>query len=167
MLEIFGWNYDWARDAAGQESRRTKLSAFTPVQIEYLQGQRLGRLTTVNESGEPHVIPTSLRYTPELDALAVVGHNLGKSKKFRDVGRTGRAAFVVDDVLPPWQASGVEVRGRAEVFSEGGGKVNSDFDAELISLHPSRIVGWGFDTTLLPPEQRVSRLANVWGGAKQ
>jgi pyridoxamine 5'-phosphate oxidase family protein len=122
------------------------MSAFTPAEIEYLQGQQLGRLATVNESGEPHVVPVGFRYNAELDTIDIGGHNLGASKKFRDVARTGNAAFVVDDVLPPWQARGVEVRGRAEVFEEGGEDVNSDFGAELIRLHPSRIVGWGIDT---------------------
>ena len=131
------------------------MSTFTPAEIEYLQGQRLGRLATVNESGEPHVVPTSFRYNAELDSIDIGGHNLGKSKKFRDVARTGRAAFVVDDVLPPWQARGVEVRGWAEVFSGDGEKVNSDFDAELIRLHPSRIVGWGIDTDPYHPNSRA------------
>jgi pyridoxamine 5'-phosphate oxidase family protein len=130
------------------------MSTFTPAEIEYLQGQRLGRLATVNESGEPHVVPASFRYNAELDSIDIGGHNLGKSKKFRDVARTGRAAFVVDDVLPPWQARGVEVRGWAEVFSGDGEKVNSDFDAELIRLHPSRIVGWGNDTNPYRPNSR-------------
>jgi pyridoxamine 5'-phosphate oxidase family protein len=130
------------------------MSTFTPAEIEYLQGQRLGRLATVNESGEPHVVPASFRYNAELDSIDIGGHNLGKSKKFRDVARTGRAAFVVDDVLPPWQARGVEVRGWAEVFSGDGEKVNSDFDAELIRLHPSRIVGWGIDTNPYRPNSR-------------
>jgi pyridoxamine 5'-phosphate oxidase family protein len=131
------------------------MSAFTRAEIEYLQGQQLGRLATVNESGEPHVVPTSFRYNASLDTIDIGGHNLGKSKKFRDVASTGRAAFVVDDVLPLWQARGVEVRGRAEVFSEGGEEVNSDFDAELIRLHPSRIVGWGIDTDPYHPNSRA------------
>ena len=54
---------------------------------------------------------------------------------------TGRAAFVVDDVLPPWQPRGVEVRGRAEVFVDGGRDVNAGFGAELIRLHPEHVVG--------------------------
>jgi len=130
------------------------MSAFTPAEIEYLQGQQLGRLATVNESGEPHVVPVGFRYNAELDTIDVGGHNLGKSKKFRDAARTGRAAFVVDDVLPPWQARGVEVRGRAEVFEEGGEDVNSDFDAELIRVHPTRIVDWGIDTDAFSPNSR-------------
>jgi pyridoxamine 5'-phosphate oxidase family protein len=130
------------------------MSSFTQAEIDYLQGQQLGRLATVNESGEPHVVPVGFRHNAELDTIDIGGHNLGKSKKFRDAARTGRAAFVVDDVLPPWQARGIEVRGRAEVFEEGGEDVNSDFDAELIRLHPTRIVGWGIDTDAFSPNSR-------------
>lgn len=61
---------------------------------------------------------------------------------------------MVDDVLPTWQARGVEVRGRAEVFSEGGDEVNANFGVELIRLHPSRIVGWGIDTDAFRPNSR-------------
>jgi pyridoxamine 5'-phosphate oxidase family protein len=122
------------------------MSAFTSAEIEYLRSQQLGRLATVNGEGEPHVVPTGFRYNAELNTIDIGGHNLAASKKFRDARRTGRAAFVVDDVLPPWRARGVEVRGRVEVFEEGGDEVNSDFDAELIRLHPTRIVGWGIDT---------------------
>lgn len=130
------------------------MSAFTPAEIEYLRGQQLGRLATVNESGDPHVVPTSFRFNAEQDAIDIGGHNIGKSKKFRDAAKTGRAAFVVDDVLPPWRARGVEVRGRAEVLSEGGDLINSDFDAELIRIVPTRIVGWGIDTDAFRPNSR-------------
>ena len=103
-------------------------------------------MATVDGEGEPHVVPTGFHYNPELDTIDIGSHNLGESKKFRDAARTGKAAFVVDDVLPPWQARGAEVRGCAEVFSEGEEGVNPDFGAELIRLHPSRTVGWGIDT---------------------
>ena len=124
------------------------MSVFTEKEIEYLEGQRLGRLATVNGAGEPHVVPVGFRYNADLDAIDIGGHNLSRSKKFRDATATGRAAFVVDDVLPggAWKARGVEVRGRAEVFSEGDEGVDGGFGAELIRLHPTRIVGWGIDS---------------------
>jgi len=67
---------------------------------------------------------------------------------------TGRAAFVVDDLLPPWQPRGVEVCGQAEVFVDGGRNVNADFGAELIRFHPVRIVGWGLNTDTYRPNSR-------------
>src|ERR687898_2299430 len=105
------------------------MSAFTPAEIEYLESQQLGRLATVNREGAPHVVPTGFRYNIELDTIDIGGHNLAASKKFHDARRNGQAAFVVDDVLPPWRTRGVEVRGRVEIFEEGGDEVNSDFDA--------------------------------------
>jgi pyridoxamine 5'-phosphate oxidase family protein len=130
------------------------MSAFTPAEIEYLQNQQLDRLATANREGEPHMAPTSFRYNAALDTIGIGGHNLAASKKFRDARRTRRAAFVVDHVLPPWQARGVEVRGRAEVLEEGGEGANPHFDTELIRLYPTRSVGWGIDTDASRPNSR-------------
>ena len=130
------------------------MSAFTETEIEYLSGQRLGRLATVDAEGRPHVVPVAFRYNAELDAVDIGGHNFAGSKKFRDVGKTGRAAFVVDDVLPPWRARGVEVRGRAEVRSEGGKEIMENFAEEMIRIHPRRIVSWGVDSDAFSPNSR-------------
>lgn len=122
------------------------MSAFTSAEASYLGEQRLGRLATVDAAGVPHVVPVGFRYNDELDSIDIGGHNLSKTKKFRDAGATGKAAFVVDDVLPPWKARGVEVCGRAEVFSKGGGDIVEGFSDELIRIFPERIVGWGLDS---------------------
>ena len=130
------------------------MSVFTEKEVEYLAEQRLGRLATVDAKGSPHVVPVGFRYNAALDVVDIGGHNLGKSKKFRDAQDTGRAAFVVDDVLPPWRPRGVEVRGRAEVFEEGGRGIGEGFGEELIRLHPERIVGWGLDSDAHKPNSR-------------
>jgi pyridoxamine 5'-phosphate oxidase family protein len=131
------------------------MSNFTENELAYLQSQRLGRIATVNTAGAPHVVPVSFRYNPELDTIDIGGHNLLASKKVRDITQTGRAAFVVDDVLPPWKPRGLEIRARAELLTEGGKTVNSDFDHALIRLTPTRIIGWGIDTNPFgPPNSR-------------
>lgn len=122
------------------------MSKFTAQEIEYMRSQRLGRLATLSALGEPHVVPVGFRYNADLDTIDVGGHNIGKSKKFRDVARDGRVAFVVDDVLPPWKPRAVEVRGLAEVLAEGGKQIMQDFDDELIRITPKHIVSWGIDT---------------------
>ena len=121
------------------------MSAFTEKEIEYLGEQRLGRLATVDGEGRPHVVPVAFRYNSEFDTVDIGGHNIAASKKFRDAEKTGKAAFVVDDVLPPWRPRGVEVRGLAEVLAEGGKEIMEDFSEELIRIFPRRIVGWGID----------------------
>ena len=130
------------------------MSHFTPAEIEYFASQRLGRLATVSASGEPHVVPVSFRYNPELDTIDIGGHNIAKSKKFRDAARYGRVAFVVDDVLPPWKPRGIEVRGTAETHSTGGKEIMADFDPELIRIYPTRIIGWGIDLNAFRPNSR-------------
>ncbi len=132
------------------------MSAFTEREIEYLRDQRLGRLATVDAKGRPHVVPVGFRYNAGKETIDVGGHNLAGTKKFRDAGETGLAAFVVDDVLPgtQWRARGVEVRGRAEVSSGGGGEILADSADELIRIFPERIVGWGIDSGAYGPNAR-------------
>ena len=115
------------------------MSAFSEAELAYLLGGRqLGRLATVGADGMPHVIPVGWSYNAELDSIDVGGRDPARTKKFRDVARTGRAAIVVDDVLPPWRPRCVEVRGRAEAVES---------PTALIRIHPDRIVSWGMDET--------------------
>ena len=88
------------------------MSVFSDAEIDYLGSQRLGRLATVGQDGMPHVVPVAFRYNPDTDSIDVGGHDFAKRKKFRDVKRTGMAALVVDDVLPPWQPRAVECAAR-------------------------------------------------------
>ncbi|HKH10845.1 MAG TPA: PPOX class F420-dependent oxidoreductase [Rubrobacter sp.] len=127
------------------------MSGFTRGEVEYMRDQQLGRLATVDESGRPHVVPVGFRYNPELGVVDVRGRNLGATKKFRDVARTGRVALVVDDVLPPWRARGVEVRGRAEALEA---TADPESGGELIRIFPERIVGWGIDPDARGPDAR-------------
>lgn len=130
------------------------MSNFTTQEIEYLAGQRLGRLATLSASGEPHVVPVGFRYNAELDTIDIGGHNIGKSKKYRDAARDGRVAFVVDDVLPPWKPRGVEVRGLAEVLGEGGKQIMQSFDDEMLRITPTRIISWGIESDAHSPDSR-------------
>jgi pyridoxamine 5'-phosphate oxidase family protein len=130
------------------------MSAFTDKEIAYFGEHRLGRLATVDAEGRPHVVPVAFGYNAELDTVDIGGHNFARSKKFRDVRQTGRAAFVVDDVLPPWRPRGIEVRGEAEVRSEGGKEIMKDFAEDMIRIHPRRIVGWGIDSDAFRPNSR-------------
>jgi pyridoxamine 5'-phosphate oxidase family protein len=89
------------------------MSAFRSAELTYLQGERrLARLATVGPDGTPHITPVGMwSVDPDSGVVEVTGHDFAATKKFRDVARTGRAAIVVDDVLPPFQPRGVEIRG--------------------------------------------------------
>jgi pyridoxamine 5'-phosphate oxidase family protein len=121
------------------------VSVFSHAEIDYLGSQRLGRLATVGPDGMPHVVPVAFRHNPEADAIDIGGHDVAKRKKFRDVKRTGMAALVVDDVLPPWQPRAVEVRGEAVTLDTGGKAIMEGFDDPIIRILPRRIISWGLE----------------------
>ena len=122
------------------------MSAFTDKELDYLAGQRLGRIATVGADGQPHVVPTSFRYNPDHDAIEVGGLRMSQTKKVRDVQRTGRASIVVDDVLPPWSPRMIEIRGTAEVVASGGKALSDNFEDTIVRITPVRIIAFGIDS---------------------
>ena len=110
-------------------------TAFSDAELRYLQSERLlGRVATVGKDGTPHVAPVGWSYNADEDTIDIGGRNFAASKKYRDVRRSGKAAIVIDDVLPPWRPRGIEVRGRADAVEE---------PSALIRIHPDRIISWG------------------------
>ena len=115
------------------------MSGFTQNEMEYLaSGGLLGRLATVGPDGMPHVVPVGWRYNPEEGTIDVSGRNFAATKKFRNVKANPKAAFVVDDVLPPWRPRSVMIQGDARAIeaSDGGA---------LIRITPEKVTSWGLD----------------------
>jgi pyridoxamine 5'-phosphate oxidase family protein len=133
------------------------MSHFTAAEIEYLKGQRLGRLATVNAAGEPHVVPVGFHFNSELDTIDIGGRGNGTSKKYHDAAAGRAVAFVVDDIASgsPWKVRGIEVRGQAEALATGGQAMNAGFDPEMIRIRPRRIVAWGIETDPFQPNKRT------------
>jgi pyridoxamine 5'-phosphate oxidase family protein len=123
------------------------MSVFTEAELDYLRSERrLGRLATVGHDGMPHIAPVGWHLDPDADAVLITGRDLATTKKFRDVASTGRAAIVIDDVLPPWQPRGVEIRGRATAI---------DDTESRIQIQPTRIVSWGLDSGTMARSVRI------------
>jgi pyridoxamine 5'-phosphate oxidase family protein len=115
------------------------MSVFREAELRYMAGGRqLGRIATVGADGTPHVVPVAWIYNAARETIDVGGYALERSKKFRDVARTGRAAIVIDDLAStePWHPRGIEIRGRAEAIP---------LPTPLIRIHPERIVSWGVE----------------------
>jgi pyridoxamine 5'-phosphate oxidase family protein len=111
------------------------MAAFTDAELTFLRSARLlGRIATVSTDGMPHVTPVGWGLAQDGTSIEVGGRDMEKSKKFRDVASTGRAALVIDEVLPPWRPRGIEIRGRAEVVMD---------PQPLIRIHPERVRSWG------------------------
>jgi pyridoxamine 5'-phosphate oxidase family protein len=139
------------------------MSTFTSAELEYLTGERrLARVATVGKGGTPHVMPVGMwTYNSEHESIDVGGHDFARTKKYRDVERTGRAAIVIDDLAStdPWRPRGIEIRGRAEAIAE---------PRPLIRIHPERIVSWGIESEAVGVRhsRSVARSDRPKGGAR-
>lgn len=135
---------------------------FTEAELAYLEDQPLGRLATQQPNGTLQVSPVGFRYNPDEKAIDVTGHNLAKSKKFRNVLANGQAAFVVDD-LPstnPWRVRCLEIRGTAEALT-GVNLPDNHFDDAVIRIHPKRIIALGVEDWDREPLELEANIRNV------
>ncbi len=82
---------------------------------------------------------------------------------FKEIGAicrpTRESPLVVDDLqsvnhLTP---RGIEVRGRADLHSDGGDKFGPGWDAAWIRIVPTRIVSWGIEAPAFSAGSRSAR----------
>ncbi|MGH4032139.1 PPOX class F420-dependent oxidoreductase [Actinomycetota bacterium Odt1-20B] len=121
------------------------MSEFSEAERAYLKSQRLGRLATVDPSGQPQANPVGF-YPQDDGTILIGGFAMGTTKKWRNLLSNPRTSLVVDDIvsLKPWKVRGVEVRGDAELLT-GPHELGPHFSEELIRIHPKWIHSWGLD----------------------
>jgi PPOX class F420-dependent enzyme/OxyR family protein len=98
-----------ARSRSGQPTiEEVIVSPFTEKEIEYLRGQRLGRLATVGGGGAPHIVSVGFWLDAQAETIEIGGHGLSGSKKWRDLQANPKVAFAVDDLasVDPWTPRG-------------------------------------------------------------
>ncbi|MEX5633349.1 PPOX class F420-dependent oxidoreductase [Parafrankia sp. FMc2] len=119
---------------------------FTDAELEYLAGQRLGRLATVAPDGTPQNSPVAFRHNTATDTIDIHGYNLGATRKFRNVATTREVSLVVDDIasVNPWRVRGVEIRGEADAVT-GEDPPAGHLSPEVIRIRPRRVISWGID----------------------
>lgn len=117
---------------------------LTETQIAYLRSQPLGRLATVQPNGQPQNNPVGLFYNDERGTIDIGGHQLGESKKFRNLATNRRVSVVIDDVVSfqPWTVRMLEIRGTAEALTDQE-PPRPGFSRELIRITPKQIRSFG------------------------
>ena len=118
------------------------MSIFSKAELAYLEEGKLGRLATVDATGQPHVVPVGWRYNPALDTIDIGGRDFARTRKFRNVQANAKVALVVDDVLPPWRPRCVQIRGQAEAL-EVATPADGGPPGPIIRITPTRVVSWG------------------------
>jgi pyridoxamine 5'-phosphate oxidase family protein len=117
---------------------------FTSEELDYLSGQSIGRLATVDSSGAPQNNPVGFLIDEDTGQVLIGGRALGSTRKFRNVRGNEHVAFVVDDItsVDPWVVRGIEVRGTAEALEDVDPPVPS-MSREVIRITPRWIGTWG------------------------
>jgi len=120
-----------SKKVAGGES-----VTFTDEEVAFLTQSRLARVATASGEGQPHVVPVVYEF--DGTAFYFTGWNLEKSLKFQNLVQNKKVAMVIDDLVTvsPWRPRGVEVRGVAELGSEGG--------RSYVKVCPLVKRSWGF-----------------------
>ena len=122
------------------------MNPFTPAELAYLDGQKLGRLATIGPDGAPQARPVGFAVDHESGDIDIAGLDNPSTQKWRNIARDGRVTFVVDDVQPPWRPRVIEVRGVAEVLPDAR-RPDAVPNAKpgLIRVHPRRILVFGVE----------------------
>jgi pyridoxamine 5'-phosphate oxidase family protein len=129
--------------------------SFKPHEIAYLKSADLGRLATVQPDGTLQNSPVGFTYNEGLGTIDVVGYNMAKSRKFRNLATNNTVAFVVDDIASrsPWRVRCLEIRGTAEQ-AEADSPAEG-LDSAIIRITPKRIISFGIDDTETAPHELV------------
>jgi pyridoxamine 5'-phosphate oxidase family protein len=122
-----------------------RAKALNDTELAYLRTQRLGRLATVDASGQPQANPVGF-FLRDDGSIDIGGYSMGKSKKWRNIAGNPHVALVVDDVVTvsPWVVRGVEIRDEAEQIV-GSHDLGSHMSEEVIRIRPSWVLSWGLD----------------------
>jgi pyridoxamine 5'-phosphate oxidase family protein len=118
-------------------------TGFSPAERSFLAGQRLGRLATVSPGGVVGNAPVTFFLRSD-DTVDIGGNRMGETKKFRNVAKGSRVAFVVDDLAPGggWNPRYLEIRGTADALTDVE-PPRSGFSRELIKIHPDWVRSFG------------------------
>jgi pyridoxamine 5'-phosphate oxidase family protein len=109
----------------------------------YLQGQPLGHLATVDDSGAPQNNPIGAFLDEETGDIVVGGHAMGATRKFHNVQANAHVALVIDDLVSadPWTVRGLEVRGTAVALFDVDPPVPF-MSREVLRITPTWVTPW-------------------------
>ncbi|NGN95652.1 PPOX class F420-dependent oxidoreductase [Nocardioides sp. KC13] len=116
---------------------------FTETQLRYLRTQPLGRLATLAPDGGLQNNPVGFKIDDE-HRIVIGGHQMGRSRKFRNAQKHNQVAFVVDDLesTNPWKPRMIEIRGTAEALTDVDPPMKG-MSREILRITPTRIIEYG------------------------
>jgi coenzyme F420-0:L-glutamate ligase / coenzyme F420-1:gamma-L-glutamate ligase len=143
---------------------KEKTTVLTPAQAAFLVRQRVARLATASDSGEPHAIPVCFAFDGRLIHIALDEKPKNvpptRLKRVRNILENSNVALVADRYSEDWDLLAyVMVRGRARLVEAGAPEHSAAIrllrgkyqqyeqmkieENPIISIHPERIASWG------------------------
>ena len=143
---------------------KEKTAVLTPAQAAFLVRQRVARLATASDSGEPHAIPVCFAFDGRLIHIALDEKPKNvpptRLKRVRNVLENPDVALVADRYSEDWGLLAyVMVRGRAALVEPGSPEHTASIrllrgkyhqyeqmkieENPIISIHPEHIASWG------------------------
>jgi pyridoxamine 5'-phosphate oxidase family protein len=120
---------------------------LTDAEQRFLARQPRGYLSTIGPDGTPQVKPLGFTYHTTLGTIDIAGYNMARSAKYRNIQANPRVAFVVDEVTEASMegAHFLEIRGIAEAVPGGSASTDGHLAAEIIRIHPRRVIAYNVD----------------------
>jgi pyridoxamine 5'-phosphate oxidase family protein len=92
--------------------------SFAPEEVDFIQAQRLARIATVDDHGQPDVVPVGFEFDGTY--FNIGGLQPANTRRHHNVSAGNhKVALVIDDVAPTegWSPRFLRVYGTAEVMS--------------------------------------------------
>lgn len=88
------------------------MTIFSAGERAYLDGQKLGRLATVDGKGQPQANAVGFVVRDD-GSIDIGGYAMGTTKKWRNIAGNPLVSLIVDDIVSrhPWAVRGIEIRG--------------------------------------------------------
>jgi coenzyme F420-0:L-glutamate ligase / coenzyme F420-1:gamma-L-glutamate ligase len=143
---------------------KKKTAVLTPAQAAFLVRQRVARLATASDSGEPHAIPVCFAFDGRLIHIALDEKPKNvpptRLKRVRNILENSDVALVADRYSEDWDLLAyIMVRGRARLVEAGAPEHSAAIrllrgkykqyeqmkieENPIISIHPEHIASWG------------------------
>ncbi|MDH2903750.1 MAG: PPOX class F420-dependent oxidoreductase [Actinomycetota bacterium] len=115
------------------------MSAFTDVELAYLDAQPLMRFATASPDGKPDVAPVV--FSVDGDSIVTAGFDITHTVRYKNVSVNPRTTVVIDDLasVNPWSPRGIKVMGTAVVEDHDGDP--------RFRISPQVIISWGINDT--------------------
>jgi len=100
---------------------------FSPKQVEFLNKQTVGRVATISQRGELHVVPICYVFD---DGNIYFATDYG-AKKARNLRENRKVSIIIDQYFEDWsKLKGILIQGEAELLETG-----SEFEKIRYLLH--------------------------------